>query len=59
MIDITSEEYWDDKFEEKKEKQKLCFSSKIIMIGLILFGICTVINSVLIYAFFNILNKMA
>lgn len=58
MIDITSESYWDEKFENKKEAHKLTFANKIIMVGLILFGICTVINTVLIYAFFNLLNKL-
>lgn len=57
MIDITSESYWNEKFEDKKE-HKLSFANKIIMVGLILFGICTVINTVLIYAFFNLLNKL-
>lgn len=57
MIDVTREQYWDEKFEEKKEN-KISFANKIIMVGLILFGICTAINTVLIYAFFNLLNKM-
>lgn len=57
MIDLTREQYWEEKFEEKKEN-KISFANKIIMVGLILFGICTVINTVLIYAFFNLLNKI-
>ncbi len=58
MIEIANEAYWDEKFEDKKEKKKPTFSDKIIMIGLILFGVCTVINTILIYAFFNLLNKL-
>ena len=57
MIDVTDVGYWDEKFEEKEE-HKISFANKIIMIGLILFGICTLINTVLIYAFFNLLNKL-
>lgn len=57
MIDLTREQYWEEKFEEKKEN-KISFANKIIMVGLILFGICTVINTVLIYAFFNLLSKI-
>ena len=57
MIDIASESYWDEKFEKKKE-HKISFANKIIMVGLILFGICTVINTILIYKFFNLLNKV-
>lgn len=58
MIDIANEQYWDAKFENKKEQKKMTFANKIIMLGLILFGICTVINTILIYAFFNLLNKL-
>ncbi len=58
MIDVTSEEYWNEKFEKEEEKHKLSFASKIIMIGLILFGICTVINTVLIYKFFSLLTML-
>lgn len=57
MIDVTDANYWNEKFEEKKEK-KISFANKIIMVGLILFGICTAINTVLIYSFFNLLNKV-
>ena len=53
----TVEECWDDRFE-KKEKQKTSFSNKIIIVGLILFVICTVVNTLLIYEFFNLLNKL-
>lgn len=57
MMDVTDVGYWDEKFENKKER-KISFANKIIMIGLILFGICTLINTVLIYAFFDLLNKL-
>ena len=58
MIEVTSEQCWNEKFEKEEEKHKLSFSGKVIMIGLILFGICTVINSVLIYKFFNLLTTL-
>ncbi len=58
MIDIADTNFWNDKFEEKEEKNKLTFTNKIIMVGLILFGICTTINTILIYKFFNLLNKL-
>ena len=58
MIDVSNLNVnWDEKFE-KKEKPKITFANKIIMVGLILFGICTLINTILIYGFFNLLNKM-
>ena len=58
MIDFSSvEANFNDKFE-KKEEHKISFENKIIMVGLILFGGCTLINSVLIYTFFNLLNKL-
>ena len=58
MIDFSSAEAnFSDKFE-KKEEHKTSFENKIIMVGLILFGACTLINSVLIYTFFNLLNKL-
>ena len=57
MIDIASNAYWEEKFEEKKE-HKISFANKIIMVGLILFGICTVLNTILIYAFFNLLKDL-
>jgi len=57
MMEITNDAYWDEKFE-KKEEHKISFANKIIMVGLILFGICTVINTVLIYSFFNLLKEL-
>ncbi len=58
MIDVADTNFWNSKFEEKEEKHKLTFANKIIMVGLILFGVCTTINTVLIYTFFNLLNKL-
>ena len=58
MIDFSEVEVdWNGKFE-KEEKSKLSFENKIIMVGLILFGVCTLINTALIYTFFNLLNKL-
>lgn len=61
MMDIASEQFWNAKFEEKKKdkpKKKISFENKIIMVGLIVFTICTGINTALIYTFFNTLNKL-
>lgn len=59
MVDITREEYWDEKDSDKpKTKFKTTFENRMIMIGLILFGLCIAINSVLIYTFFRILTKL-
>ena len=57
MVEVTDEQIWNEKFEEKK-KQKMSFENKIVSIGLILFGICIIINSVLIYTFFRVLGKL-
>ena len=57
MIDIASEQYWSSKFEKKKE-HKVDFANRIIKIGLILVGICVLANTILIYSFFNLLNKL-
>lgn len=57
MIEATDARYWDERFEQEP-KHKISFANKIIMIGLILFGMCTTINTVLIYTFFNLLNKI-
>ena len=58
MIDVADTNFWNEKFEEKEEKHKLTFANKIIMVGLILFGVCTTINTVLINTFFKLLNKL-
>ena len=60
MVDITKEEFWDNKYEEvsKKEKEKskikeLIVKNRIIVTLLISFGILMTINTVLIYNFFK------
>ena len=58
MIDFTSEEVWNDKFQDKHIKQKMSFENRIITIGLLLFGTCITINTILIYVFFKLLNKI-
>lgn len=57
MIDVTNEEYWNSRFEKNKE-HKTTFANKMIKIGLILFSICVLINTILIYSFFSLLNKI-
>lgn len=56
MMDVSDTKCWSDNFEEVPEKPS--FTSKIIMIGLILFGICTTVNTILIYSFVNLLKKI-
>ena len=65
MVDITKEEFWDNKYEEvsKKEKEKsklreFIAKNKIITGLLIGFGILMTINTILIYNFFKILMNM-
>ena len=65
MVDITKEEFWDNKYEEvsKKEKEKskvkeFILKNKIIVTLLISFGILMAINTILIYNFFKVLTEM-
>ena len=65
MIDITKEEFWENKYEEvNKEKQKnskireFVLKHKIITTLLISLGILMAINTILIYNFFKILSNM-
>ncbi len=56
MVNITSEQIWGN-FEDKP-KNKMSFENKIITVGLILFGICIILNSMLIYTFFKVLGEL-
>ena len=65
MVDITKEEFWDNKYEEvsikEKEKSKVkefILKNKIIVTLLISFGILMTINTILIYNFFKVLTNM-
>jgi hypothetical protein len=65
MVDITKEEFWDNKYEEisKKEKEKskireIILKNKIIVTLLVSFGILMAINTILIYNFFKVLTEM-
>jgi len=65
MVDITKEEFWDNKYEEvsKKEKEKskvkeIILKNKIIVTLLVSFGILMTINTILIYNFFKVLTNM-
>ena len=65
MVDITKEEFWDNKYEEvsKKEKENskvkdFIVKNKIIVTLLISFGILMTINTILIYNFFKVLTNM-
>ena len=65
MVDITKEEFWDNKYEEitRREKGKSKLSefvmrNKILVALLISFGIFMTVNTILIYNFFKILTEM-
>ncbi len=65
MIDITKEEFWDNRYDEvsKKEKKEskikyFIVKNKILTVLLINFGVLTAINTVLIYKFIGILSKL-
>lgn len=65
MIDITKDEFWDDKYEEvtknetKENKVKEFITKhKIITVLLILLGIFMIANTILIYNFFKILMEI-
>lgn len=65
MIDITKDEFWDDKYEEvtknktKENKVKEFITRhKIITVLLIFLGIFMIANTILIYNFFKILMEM-
>lgn len=65
MIDITKDEFWDDKYEEvtktdKKENKVKEFITKhkLITALLILLGIFMIANTILIYNFFRILMEI-
>lgn len=61
MIDITKEEFWDNKVGITKTKQKnniikgFVIKNKMIIIILITLGILILTNTILIYKFYNIL----
>ena len=65
MIDITKDEFWDNKYEEvsKEEKKSLkvkefIIAHKIVTTLLICLSMLMVTNTVLIYNFFRILNEL-
>ena len=65
MVDITREEFWENRYEEvsRKEKQAskikdFISKHKIIVTLLISFGLLMTVNTVLIYNFFKILTEM-
>lgn len=65
MVDITKEEFWENRYEEvsKKEKQnskikEFISKHKVITILLISLGILMTVNTILIYNFFSILTNI-
>jgi len=65
MVDITKEEFWENRYEQvsKKEKEEnkvkdFISKHKIIVTLLISFGLLMTVNTVLIYNFFKILTNI-
>ena len=65
MIDITKDEFWENRYEEvsKRENQKskikeFVLKHKTFTILLISLGILMVANTILIYNFFRILTNL-
>lgn len=60
MIELTKEDIWKTEYDIKTEKniERKNKTSKILAIGLIALTITLTINVILIYSFFNLLNKM-
>lgn len=65
MIDITKEEFWDNKYEEVSKKEKrsnrvaeFIVKNKIITILLVSLALLITVNTILIYNFFRILTNI-
>ena len=65
MIDITKDEFWENRYQEvyKKEKEnskikEFILKHKIITILLISLGTLMTLNTILIYKFFRILTNV-
>ena len=65
MVDITKDEFWENRYQEvsKREKEnskikKFILKHKIITMLLIGLGILMTVNTILIYKFFMILTNV-
>ena len=62
MVDITKDEFWDSKFEEKSKTEskakQFIIKHKIVTALLISLSILVAINTILIYNFFRILSNI-
>ena len=67
MIDITKDEFWDNRYEEvsKNEKEKktsklksLISRNKALTMLIILFSLLSISNILLIYNFFRVLDSL-
>lgn len=65
MIDITKEEFWDNKYEEVSKTEKrtnrvteFVTKHKIITVLLVSLGLLITANTILIYNFFKILETI-
>lgn len=60
MVDITKEELWNMGYETdiKKKTYKTKGVNKIMLIAITMFITLLMANLILIYTFFNILNKI-
>lgn len=65
MIDITKEEFWDNKYEEVSKTEKstnrvseFITKHKVITVLLVSLGLLITANTILIYNFFKILETI-
>ena len=58
MMDITRDEYWEVNYKEKEKEnfiKETVKKNKFLSISMLIFGICTIANMVLMYSFFKII----
>lgn len=58
MIEITKENIWKTEYDIKRENYETKRGRKAMMIGLTLLSVVLAANLILIYTFFNLLNKI-
>ena len=58
MMDITRDEIWEVNYKEKEKEnfiKETVKKNKFLSISMLIFGICTIANMVLMYSFFKII----
>ncbi len=58
MVEITKENIWKTEYDIKKENYEAKRGKRVIMIGLTILFVALSANLILIYTFFNLLNKI-